>query len=195
MSMIQTIAEKSGASYNYTCRIVRGESTVDSELARKVIANAQAIGFQLPTEEERAARVAAYNKSRAAYMKARKTRLRQSLTGLTGDSAKMMELRDAGWSNADIAKRFGVSYQTVLYRIGTQPEMMTKMNQLEGSRKRSRAVARRTEVARAVVLDSIRKLEDELAEVEDQTRQFGIRAEHLRGELKKMRASSGNIVQ
>lgn len=41
---------------------------------------------------------------------------------------RMEILRSQGYSNADIARKTGTSYQRVLYRLGKQPKAITKMN-------------------------------------------------------------------
>lgn len=41
---------------------------------------------------------------------------------------RMEILRSQGYSNADIARKTGASYQRVLYRLGKQPKAITKMN-------------------------------------------------------------------
>ena len=41
---------------------------------------------------------------------------------------KMKALRHAGYSNVEIAKKVGVSYQTVLHKIGKQPKRITSSN-------------------------------------------------------------------
>lgn len=41
---------------------------------------------------------------------------------------RMEILRSQGYSNADIARKTGSSYQRVLYRLGKQPKAITKMN-------------------------------------------------------------------
>lgn len=41
---------------------------------------------------------------------------------------KMKDLRHSGYSNAEIAEKVGVSYPTVLHKIGKQPKRITSNN-------------------------------------------------------------------
>lgn len=57
--------------------------------------------------------------------------------------ARMMTLREEGFSNAEIAKKLGRAILTVRRNIGAQPADMTKGNRIEGARNRWAKESRR----------------------------------------------------
>ena len=61
--------------------------------------------------------------------------------------ARMKQLREAGYTNAEIARKIGRAYKTVLNNLGKQPEMMT-----ERSRHLASTFRMQTRAARAAYL-------------------------------------------
>lgn len=78
--------------------------------------------------------------------------------------ARMRILREEGFSNAEIAKKIGRTYQTVLRNIGFQPDDMTKKNFTEGQRiRRTKESNRKAYVEShkvAVHNDTVRKVNE-----------------------------------
>ena len=61
----------------------------------------------------------------------------------TDELARMKQLRDEGFTNAEIARKIGRAYTTVLNNIGKQPAMMTdRSHSLAGTFRKQTAAAR-----------------------------------------------------
>ena len=77
------------------------------------------------------------------------------------EQERMMQLREEGYSNMEIAQKIGRHYNTVLLAIGYQPEEMTKKNHMMGQKIRAQKNASRKQyVVNEKVTEYNRKVEE-----------------------------------
>ena len=84
--------------------------------------------------------------------------------------AHMRELREQGFSNAEIAKKIGRTYLCVYLNIGKQPEDMTRKNVLAGNHYRAQKNAERKQYVADHTVRTFNELIDRMEKAEQSVR-------------------------
>lgn len=185
---VKMIAEKLGMNVGTTRMCMRKDtgrmSKEKVELVRKTAEEmgydpnkARALGGRARwamTADERSAKAEAKAKAKAerkeqrAAAKAKREAdylLTHNFPSKEAETRRMLYLQSQGVSNADIGKAVGRSYQTVLRRIGKQPDDVTKANLRYGANLRAQKNAHRRLVAADHTVNTYNGMVTELAEV------------------------------
>ena len=132
---MRDIAEACGVSVSYVSLILNGHKNCNTDLAKKVIAYVSSIGYKTMAEKKQEKTEAEQNAQRYWFNTAFKTR---------ADFVSYCKyLREEGYGNTEIAKRAGVTRQTVRRNIGAEPIALAKHNRVVGQKLRAQKNAAR----------------------------------------------------
>lgn len=124
VDVVSTIANSMNCSVKYVHCVLAPKSKIKSALAVKVREEAQRLGYN-PTQSRR-----------NNLVKAREAKVAKRLGAPANlvfknrdeETNAMRKLRTQGYSNAQIAAKCGVCHETVINRIGVEPENITAAN-------------------------------------------------------------------
>ena len=129
------IAEKLGMKVSTVHHCFMKKPLGKAEIVEKVLKTAEEMGYN-PQR-------ARGNHSKATETKPEKFWHNGNYHSREEEVARMLDLREEGFSNAEIAKKLGRAILTVRRNIGAQPADMTKGNRVEGVRNRWAKESRR----------------------------------------------------
>lgn len=132
---LSDVAAKAGVSYQVAVHAMGGKY-VSAKTGEKVLAAARELGYVRPVDREK--------KQPTAKKFMWKTAANPAVfASREAETAAMLKLRNQCFTNAQIAKKTGVSYGTVFARIGKQPDSITKMSRkLAGASRSAKVTAR-----------------------------------------------------
>lgn len=101
--------------------------------------------------------------------------------------AHMLALRSMGYSNAQIGKKVGLTYNTVFNHIGAQPVDMTVENQLAAQKHRARENQRRKVFVDTHLVRTYNDMIVECQQLHEQITGLSAKAEQLESKIEEMR--------
>ena len=129
------IAEKLGMKVSTVHHCFMKKPLGKAEIVEKVLKTAEEMGYN--------PRKARGKHSKTTEPKPEKFYRRGNYHSREEEVARMLALREEGFSNAAIAKKLGRAILTVRRNIGAQPADMTKANRIHGQEYRAAETARR----------------------------------------------------
>lgn len=112
----------------------------------------------------------------------------------TEETNRMLQLRAEGYTNAEIGKKVGVDYETVLNRIGRQPALLTKTSHtLRGERQRRRNTLRKQSIFQLKIAE-YEKLQKDVEKQNGKIIELEMNAQRIADEAKFMRGQMENRI-
>ena len=176
------LSQAVGCSASVVNNVFLGTRKVSKELTAQVLKKAEEIGFVYRPHMKREDRIAF-----EAAEKERRFSLRYAgFKNVEEQNQYMKAMRTMGYSNVQIARKVGLTDKTVLRRIGSQPEDMSRDNRIAGQKHRAAENQRRRIYVDTHLVRTYNNMVMECGKIREQAAELVSKADELTKEIIKM---------